>query len=232
MAKRNLLLKQKARALRLKEYSYNKISKLLSIPKSTLHYWVHDLPKSSYQLNPEFRLQHLARIRPLARRALQQERREWLKNIQNRALAEVDTFPLADIRVQKALAAVLYWAEGNKTDKSGFKFANTDPALALLFLTLLRNAFQIENEKIKIYLYLHHYHNKKRSVEFWSKTLDVPKEQFAKVFIKSRKGTKRKRRNFAGVCFIRYGRGAESLKQELLAIARSIQKRIANLKSP
>lgn len=228
MAKRNTSLRQKARALRIKGHSYNKISKLLSIPKSTLHYWVYDLPKSPFQLNPKLQLAHLAKIRILAQRVLRDQKLNRIEAIRQKVLQDVKGFPLENVGVQKALAAVLYWAEGTKTERSIFQFANTDPALSLLFLTLLKNGYDVSTENIKIRLHLHHYHNVSKARRFWAKVLDIPESQFEKIFIKSRKNTKRKRKNFAGICFIRYRKGAEELKQRLLMTARAIQTEITN----
>lgn len=226
MAHKYAGLKHGARELRARGSTYGEISRSLDIPKSTLHSWVYDLPPSSYQQNPQLRLKHLARIRPLASRVLHEQKVIRLAAIQKRVQEEVKRYPLKDLMVQRAFAALLYWAEGTKTEKSVFKFANTDPKLALLFLTLLRKAFSIEEQKIQIYLYLHHYHHVATIRKFWSNLLGVPESQFAKVYIKSRRKTKRKRKNFAGICFIRYGRGSEGLKQELLFLAREIQQAI------
>lgn len=226
MAKRNDILKQKARVLRHEGLSYDKIFQKIGVAKSTLNYWFRDLPRSPYQRDPRVRRAHLARVRPLAANVIRAKRNARLMAAEKKAIEEVSQFPLEDKMVQKSLLALLYWAEGAKTHPSGFKFANTDPALALLFLTLLRGTIPIDEKKIKIYLHCHHYHNIAEIRKFWSKVLDVPISQFAKVHLKSRKKTKRKRKNFAGICFIRYGKGAEELKQELLSVARAIQARI------
>lgn len=224
MAKGNDKLKKKIRALRTKGLSFTDLSRKFGVAKSTLHYWLADLPPSRFQRDPQFRLRHLARIRPLANRAIRAKKMVRVAAIKNKVQQEVDKISLNNPGVQKALAAMLYWAEGNKT--SAFRFANTDPALALLFLTLLRDTFKIDEREIKVTLYLHHYHNVAKTRDFWSKLLDVPKSQFAKVYIKSRKNTKRKRKNFVGICFIGYRRGCEDMKRELLFLARAIQEKI------
>jgi len=226
MALKYAALKQRARSLRKQGLSYSVISRQLGIAKSTLHYWVYDLPPSSYQNNKDLQLKHLSRIRVLASRAHQTARISRIEAIRSRVVKQVAGYPLKNIGVQRMLAAMLYWAEGSKTGRGQFAFANTDPALAHLFITLLRNGFSIDEKRIRIKLYLHHYHLIGKTRRFWSKQLRVPEQQFEKVYIKPRKNTHRKRKNFAGICFIRYSVGSERLKQEMLILAREIQKRI------
>ena len=104
----------------------------------------------------------------------------------------------------------------------------TIPALSLLFVTLLRNAFALDEKKIRIKLYVHYYHKIKEVRTFWSKLLGVPESQFEKVYVKPRSKTRRFRKNFVGICFVKYGIGAEALKQELLITARAIQEKVTN----
>lgn len=225
MKPRNNALYQKARRLRKSGQSFGEISKNLGISKSTLHFWLQDLP-SKYQLDKNAQLNHLHYARLLANKARRTEKLLRTEIIQKNVKKEFKKFPFKNTLVQKAMAAFLYWAEGSKTT-SQFKFANTDPALCLFFLTILRKAFYIDEKNIKIYLYLHYYHNVKQMKNFWSSLLKIPKNQFAKIYIKSRKNTSRKRKNFAGICFIRYGKGGQKLKEEVLSIGHFIQETVA-----
>lgn len=227
MAIHSSIILQQARNLRLKGESYNKISDALKVSKSTLHYWFLDLPQSPFQRDPEARKRHLMKIRPLATAVIRANKISRIQNIQDKVMQEIKNFPFKNILVQRAIVSFLYWAEGSKTGSGNFKFANTDPRLCLLFITLLRNAFTIDEKNIRICLYLHYYHNINKMQTFWSDLLAVPKTQFEKIYIKSRKKTKKKRRNFAGICFIKYGKGGESLKQEVLHFGRAIQETIS-----
>ncbi len=119
----------------------------------------------------------------------------------------------------------MYWAEGNKCEKAcGTKFANTDPNLAKLYVTLLRKCYNITEVKLKIGLYVHYYHSIKKTKKFWSKMLGIPLAQFYKVYVKKRSKTKRFRKNFAGICFIYYG--DSKIRKELLELGYTLQKLI------
>ncbi len=225
MLSSNSLLVRQAKALINKGFSYNKISERLNIAKSTLYYWVKNSGANRY--TSAARLKHLTGARVLAAAANRKKRSLKISSIQNRVLSEIEQFPFENLLVQKALLACLYWAEGSKTVPGYFKFANTDPSLCFLFITLLRNTLPISEYNIRICLYLHHYHNVARTKDFWSKLLRVPKTQFEKIYIKRRKKSKKKKKNFAGICFVKYGRGAENLRQEVLYFARMLQEKFA-----
>ena len=125
---------------------------------------------------------------------------------------------------------MLYWAEGAKGEKSGpIKFANTDPALAFLFISLLRSAYLLDEKKFRVRLHLHYYHNHTEAVAYWSNLLRVSKSQFGKIHVKKRSARKRFRKNFAGICFVVYH--DTNVRDELTAIARAIGSQAKTLSS-
>ena len=103
------------------------------------------------------------------------------------------------------MLAMLYSAEGARhKGVSGLKFANTDPKMAQLYITLLRKCYKLDESRFRIRLHLHYYHSIKKSKKIWSKLLNVPLDQFSKPYIKKRSKTKKFRKNFIGICFISY----------------------------
>ncbi len=116
---------------------------------------------------------------------------------------------------------MLYWAEGTKSDTAGGpKFANTDPVLAKLYLTLLRSVYVLDEKRIKVTLHLHYYHRHRAAITFWSELLSVPRSQFGKIYVKKRSVLKRFRKNFQGICFIYYFDSA--VRRELLSLGKQI----------
>lgn len=150
-----------------------------------------------------------------------------VEQIAKRVKAEVDSWSFLKNRAaQKAFLSLLYWAEGQKLPLRGaqVRFANTDPRLALLFLTLLRNYYVLDESKLRVRLHLHWYHNVKKTKEFWSKLLDIDELRFIKPRLKRRSKIKRFRKNFAGNCFICYS--GVDLRWEIMDAAYNIQERI------
>jgi len=213
-------LRRQARNLRTKGWSYEQIRTKINIPKSTLSNWFRDLPPSPHQSLTAKQL-NIRRIQPLGAKANVQLRLERLLQIKDETSIELKAFSADDKANLKAMLAMLYWAEGTKNERSGLVFANTDPDLLELFLTLLRRCYEIDEMRLRARIHLHHYHPISETRKFWSKKLDIPEEQFGKVYVKKRSESKRFRRNFHGICFIVYS--DTSLKNRLMFIARELK---------
>ncbi len=118
--------------------------------------------------------------------------------------------------ISRILLSLLYWAEGTKT-RGVVRFANTDPELALLFVTLLRRSFDLDEKKFRIALHLHWYHKERDAKRYWSKLLKIPENQFNKSYRKKRSKEKRSRKNVGGICFVRYN--SVYLKEQIMQYA-------------
>lgn len=78
----------------------------------------------------------------------------------------------------------LYWGEGSKTTGS-VSINNTDPEILRFSLYWLNKVLKVPKNKIRVYLHLYKDMNIKQELEFWSKILKIPLNQFAKPYIKS-----------------------------------------------
>ena len=211
--------KEAVEKLRSKGKTYAEIQKVYSIAKSTLSAWLGE--KFEGIFDEEAQLKHLQHIRTLSAAKLHREKLKRDAEHAGRGIATVQSLPVHDIGFQKALLAMLYWAEGTKSNKTcALKFVNTDPRLAHLYITLLRNCYTLDEEKFRVRLHLHHYHNKQEALHFWSDLLEVPLTKFGKLYIKQRSKTKKFRENFRGICFITYY--DSGLWQEVMAMGPSI----------
>lgn len=219
-------IKKKAKTLRKKGASFGEITKELGVPKSTLHSWVRGIKRPA-RLSREARIRWTKTIQPLGALANKRKREREIEEIIRKVKKEVGLYDLSDIKVLRTILSMLYWAEGTKSPRSGqIQFANTDPKLALLFITLVRKCYPIDERKLRARLHLHHYHDIKEAKKFWSELLDIPLKQFYKDYIKPRSKTKKFRRNFMGICFIRYG--STDLKHRILNTAYAIQEKICD----
>lgn len=161
-------------------------------------------------------------IQPLTVLANKKKREDRVKKINEEVQKYLENFHLTD-QISQIILSMLYWAEGSKRDKQ-VTFANTDPKLALLFITLLRKCHQIDETRLRLKIHLHYYHKKNLMLKFWSELLDVPVSQFQKTYFKHRSKTKRFRKNFAGICFIRYSDVA--IKDKIMQLAFAIADKI------
>ncbi|MCX6787013.1 MAG: hypothetical protein NTY93_00590 [Candidatus Kaiserbacteria bacterium] len=110
--------------------TYTEIRKKFLIPKSTLSVWFKNVGKKP---DRTLQLEHLKRIRPFAIATIHRHKEERIALAAKIAKKELGQLPLKNKGVQKAFLAMLYWAEGTKSEMAGLKFVNTDPVLAKLF---------------------------------------------------------------------------------------------------
>ena len=215
-------IRQKAERLKQSGKSYSEITSLLGIPKSTLSNWLGD---KFIHFTREQQVAHLARIRKIAAASVQDRIRKRDEELSKLVKKEVVKYPLKKIGFLKTILGMLYWAEGAKySGVSGLKMVNTDPELLRLYITLLRKCYKIDEERFRIRLHLHYYHNKGEARKFWSDVLRVPESRFATVFVKKRSRKKRFRKNFMGICFVNYF--DSNIRREILEIDRQVLRKL------
>ncbi len=197
--------------------TYTEIREKFLIPKSTLSVWFKNAGKKPDRTR---QLEHLKRVRPIAFATIHRNKERRMALATGIAKKELGQLSLKNKSVQKAFLAMLYWAEGTKSDKAGLRFVNTDPVLAKLYISLLRSAYSLDESRIRIRIHLHYYHRHHKAIAFWSKLLDVPSSQFGKIYVKKRSVLKRFRKNFQGICFINYFDSA--VRRELLSLGQQI----------
>ena len=203
--------------------TYPEIREKFFIPKSTLSVWFKNAGRKPDRAR---QLEHLKRIRPIAVATIHRNKEGRVALATGIAEKELERLPLKNKSVQKAFLAMLYWAEGTKSDNAGLRFVNTDPVLAKLYISLLRSAYSLDESRVRIRIHLHYYHRHREATAFWSKLLGVPGSQFGKIYVKKRSVLKRFRRNFQGICFINYFDRA--VRRELLSLGQQIaQKYVA-----
>jgi hypothetical protein len=210
--------KKQVAALRAQGKTYGDIQKLFPIPRSTLSAWLGK--KYAHIFTREAQLAHLAQIRPLSTIKVRRMRVEKYARASEKASAVAHTLTLTNTGIQQALLSMLHWAEGTKKDGVGLRFANTDPRMMHLYLSLLRNCFAIDETRLRIRLHVHYYHEKRETVRFWSSLLRIPESQFWKTYVKKRSTQKRFRKNSRGICFLYYP--GDLIRKELLETAYEI----------
>ncbi len=107
----------------------------------------------------------------------------------------------------RLIAVSLYWSEGSKRGKI-VDFANSDVQMCILFMRFLREVCQINEKKLRGFIYCHEGQNTKKLIQFWSQVLSIPIRQFTKPYIRSVKVTdahRREHRMAYGLVHIRYG---------------------------
>lgn len=183
----NSKLRQLAVNLRKKEnLSYSQIRNELGIPKSTLSYWLRELPLS------EAKIKNLQRIgwkksevsRERFRNTMRAKRikndyetyQKYRKQFNN--LSEETIF---------VAGLVLYLGEGDKKNYSRIAIANTDPQIINFFIQWLVRFLNVDKNLIKVQLHLYEDMNIEKEVKFWQNILGMGISQFYKPSVRNLK---------------------------------------------
>jgi hypothetical protein len=198
-------LHSQALSLRQNGLSLNQLCQYMKLPKSTIHGWIQSIPRP--KLTKEGRKIIAFLVQPLGAKGVHAKRMLELAAISLQVDKDLETVPTHfNQSYYRSLLAMLYWAEGAKTyenKRPSLVFANTDPLLCQLYISLLRASYSLDESKFRVILYLHYYHDIQSSLEYWSKLLNIPLTQFGKIRLK-RRAPSRFRANHHGICFIRY----------------------------
>src|ERR1035437_2149963 len=165
-------IKQKVIKLRKEGYSYNYISKHISITKSTLSDWLHNVPFTANK----YTLRTIGNARIAAGVYKHQVKVNSLKKAETQAKKDMDLISKRDIMM---LGLGIYIGEGGKT--CGItRIINSDPRIIKFAIKWLKISFGVEIKNIKIRLFLYPDSNEKESIKFWSKNTGIPENQFYK----------------------------------------------------
>ncbi|MEK7497654.1 MAG: hypothetical protein AAB656_01925 [Patescibacteria group bacterium] len=100
---------------------------------------------------------------------------------------------------------MLYWAEGSKRSQYTVDLANSDVDMLIIFLKVLRNIYQVDKKKLRVYLYCYSNQNPIALVNYWSNILNISKSQFTKPYVRQDFDPKKIDKMPRGMVHVRYG---------------------------
>ena len=196
-------LKTQAVRLRQKGLSYSEILKKIHVSKSTLSLWLKPVSLIKSQL---YRLEYKQRMfRQFGAETWHKQSLEKISNIRKSSISEVGKIGSKEIFIA---GVMLYWAEGAKARgnniSQGVEFSNSDPRMCKFFLKWVRQCLEIPENRISYSVYIHQ--SSKSRVEevanFWSKFIEIPITQLAKIYFTStvypRKRKRKENGNYYG----------------------------------
>ena len=182
---------ERARELRARSWTLEEIARELDVSRSSVSVWVRDvafdpLPRNrSVSRNPSSL--HLARLAEI------DEMNEWGR--QQIGTLNDDAF--------LAAGAALYAGEGAKTE-GAVKFANSDPAMVAFFCAWFRRFFEIDEERLRVSVYLHQGLDLAAAQRHWSQVTGVPLAQFHKGHRPVADPSIRRVKHEFGCCYVIY----------------------------
>lgn len=196
------LLRQRAIQLRQEGTSIPGIAKQLSIAKSTASYWVR-----SISLSERFQKHLLSKRLEGCEKGREVMRMRRL--LENEKHAKEMSALISRLQKKinkdfwKLFAAILFWCEGGKRQLNQVTFTNSDPALVSIFLFAVRGGFELDENKFRIVLHLHSYHEEIKQKLFWSNVTGISTSQFTKSYHKPHTKVRR-REGYQGCVSLKY----------------------------
>ncbi|MCR4279175.1 MAG: hypothetical protein NUV78_00345 [Candidatus Zambryskibacteria bacterium] len=203
--------KKEATKLRSRGKSYREIKDDLGIPLATLSDWFRDerwskaIKKSLNEKNIEIskrRIIHLDKIRGENLKKVYEEAREEAKE-DFKALRYSPLF-IAGI--------MIYWSEGDKISKNGFRVSNSDPLVMKIFLTFLRKVCGGDETRIRAGLLLYPDLDSETCEKYWSNQIGLSRSNFTKSIVIQ--GRHKTRRVQYGICTLNFS--SRFLKEKML----------------
>lgn len=172
--------KQKVIELRKLGQSYNQIKKTLNVSKSTLSGWLKDYPLSKERIRElrDWNEQRIEKYRE-TRRKQKEERLNKIYREQNKKI-----FPLNSRELFLA-GLFLYWGEGTKSANARINISNTDPVMIEFFIYWCKKSLSVPVNKFRVYLHLYSDMDAEKELQYWSKMLNISRNQFTKPYIKN-----------------------------------------------
>jgi len=201
--------------------SYNEIAARTGINKSSLSYWLRDVPLRPEQ---EARLQERLRANraSFAARALpiNRERYRRAREKAYQAGAAVVADLPDDSSVDELAFAMLYLGDGSKTGAQ-VRLGSVNPDILAYFVWGLKSLYNVDEGRLACRLYLvgAAREREKELEQWWAERLGLPLDNFRRAVYDPRSQADRLTGDYHGVCVVAYG--SVYLQQHILGLART-----------
>ena len=201
--------------------SYNEISALTGISKSTLSSWLRE-----FSLTPEQEARLQARLRAnqatFAARALpiNRERHRRAREQAYQAGLNLASKLPDDPWVDELALAMLYLGDGSKTG-GAVRLGSVNPKILKYFIWALKYLYHIEVQRLTCRLHLIGAvrDREEQLIQWWMNQLGLPRDNFRRASFDSRSQVRRVTNDYHGVCVVTYS--DIYLQQRILGLARS-----------
>jgi hypothetical protein len=169
---------QRARELRSRAWTLGEIAAELGVSKSSVSVWVRDVPfdeAARVARAGESRRRGARRRGP---NALARRKRDEIEQLLVEGRERIGLLSDRDLLIA---GTALYAGEGGKTDGS-VTFANSDPRMVALFCRWLRRFFDVDESRLRVFLYLHEGLDLDAASDHWSSVTAIPRSQFGKAY--------------------------------------------------
>jgi transposase-like protein len=208
----------RACALRRQGESVKEIAKILGVSRSIASNWTRDIELTQEQ-RTHLRSRQIAaghRGRMMGTEANREKKRVCMRIAKEDATADIGTFSK---RALFFTGLGLYWGEGVKASNGSTAVSNSDARVIQVMIRWFIECFGIEKERFMPRIFISDIHRDREEllIEYWAKTLDIPRGQFKKtVFLNKGRKIYENRDMYYGVLALRLSKGT-NIKYRILA---------------
>jgi len=177
-------LRQLATNLRVEENkSYSEIRKILGVPKSTLSYWLKELPLEESKIKE---LQKAGWKKSEASRERYRNTMRLIKLAKDEKVYQkyLTRFNNLSKDVIFVAGLMLYLGEGSKKDYTKIVLTNTDPNVIFFFIKWAIEYLGVRKADYRVQLHLYEDMTLEKEINLWQNKLKIPKKQFYKSSIR------------------------------------------------
>lgn len=182
-----LVEQERARQLRAQAWTLAEIADELDVAKGSVSVWVRDV---GFDETARDRRADERKRAGMEHRSPWGEPRQRPPNaLQRRKQDEIDELLAAGIETIGTMSdreflvagVALYAGEGTKTEGAAC-LANTDPRMINFYCRWLRRFFDVDEQRLRVRLYLHQGLDLDEARSFWSAVTAIPIDQFSKPY--------------------------------------------------
>ncbi|MDX3750530.1 hypothetical protein [Streptomyces sp. AK08-02] len=201
-------LRERARELRQRGWTYNRIQAELGCSKSSVSLWVRDLPHPEPKCSPEEQRERmnagLVRLQ-----ASRQREREATKQAAATAVGELSDRELF------LTGVALYWAEGTKDKpharRECVEFVNSDPGMISVFLAWL-DLLEVSRDRLHCRVMIHESADVADAEQHWADLVGIERSTLGRTILKKHNPTTVRKNtgdSYRGCLGIRVRQGAD-----------------------
>lgn len=198
--------------LRREGRSVKEIAGLLNVSRASASIWIRDIELTEAQRNflRERQIASGHRGRMIGAEMNREKKRERIRSAQQQAISDIGDFSPSSLFFT---GLGLYWGEGSKAGKGNAMISNSDPRVILVSIRWFTECLGVERSRFRPRIAINHLHKDRVDIveEFWSKTLNLPLEQFSKTILLPQKNVKVYENHdvYYGVMALRVARSAD-----------------------
>lgn len=170
--------KEKAMKLRKEGYSYSYIQECVNVSKSTLSYWLANIP---YEPNRETRAR-IGNAKSKTAIAKNRQKIDSIARAREEASKDIKTLSHRDLFM---IGLGLYIGEGTKTNNT-VRIINADPRVVRIALKWFREVIGLNTENFAVRIHIYPDNNKEECLAYWSQETQLPLSQFQKTQVDKR----------------------------------------------